>query len=96
MAGERGIDPRATSSCARIRLRPAGLVQYGIYVGRVLHGDLGKSIDHAGAGADASSAALFPATIELAICAIIFALVLGLPAGMHRGGHDATRSSTMA
>ena len=27
-------------------------------------------------------AALFPATIELAICAILFALILGLPAGI--------------
>ena len=58
------------------------LVQYGIYIGRVLHGDLGKSIDHAESRCSSEFATLFPATIELALCAILFALVLGLPAGI--------------
>ena len=97
MAGERGIDPERH---AQLRKeygfdRPV-LVQYGIYIARVLHGDLGKSIDHAGAGADANSRRCFPATIELALCAILFALV-----HRHAGRHasrrsSATRSSTTA
>ena len=57
------------------------LVQYGIYIGRVLHGDLGKSMITQ-APVLSEFAALFPATIELALCAIVFALVLGIPAGI--------------
>ena len=64
-----------------VRLRPAGLVQYGIYLGSVLHGDLGKSIITQEPVLDEFST-LFPATIELALCAMLFALVLGLPAGI--------------
>ncbi|MFL5213005.1 MAG: ABC transporter permease subunit, partial [Microvirga sp.] len=57
------------------------LVQYGIYVSRLLHGDLGKSIITS-ESVLSEFASLFPATIELAICAILFALILGLPAGI--------------
>ncbi|NCY26847.1 MAG: ABC transporter permease subunit, partial [Alphaproteobacteria bacterium] len=57
------------------------LVQYGIYIGRVLQGDLGKSIiTHEPVLNE--FLALFPATIELALCAIVFALLLGIPAGI--------------
>ena len=82
MAGERGID--ATRHAALLKEygldRPV-LVQYGIYIGRVLHGDLGKSMITQ-EPVVSEFAALFPATIELATCAILFALVLGIPAGM--------------
>ena len=57
------------------------MVQYGIYIGRVLQGDLGKSIiTHEPVLHE--FLALFPATIELAVCAILFALLLGIPAGI--------------
>ncbi len=57
------------------------LVQYGIYIGRVLHGDLGKSMITQ-EPVLREFVALFPATIELALCAILFALVVGIPAGI--------------
>jgi dipeptide transport system permease protein len=82
LAGERGIDPERLE---QLRTeygfdRPI-FVQYGIYLMRVLHGDLGKSmITQAPVFTEFST--LFPATIELAFCAIVFALVIGLPAGM--------------
>jgi dipeptide transport system permease protein len=57
------------------------LVQYGIYIGRVLHGDLGKSIVTRESVISEFNA-LFPATIELALCAIFIALAIGLPAGI--------------
>jgi dipeptide transport system permease protein len=57
------------------------LVQYGIYIGRVLRGDLGKSIITQ-EPVIREFLALFPATIELASCAILFALLLGIPAGI--------------
>ena len=57
------------------------LVQYGIYIGRVLQLDLGKSIITQTPVLQ-EFIALFPATIELAVCAILFALLLGIPAGI--------------
>ena len=82
LAGERGID--ATRHA--LLLKEYGLdrpivVQYGIYIGRVLQGDLGNSvITHEPVLRE--FLALFPATIELATCAILFALILGIPAGI--------------
>src|SRR4030095_6911589 len=82
MAGERGIDPaRQEALWKKDALDRPVLVQYGIYIGRVLHGDLGKSMITQ-EPVLSEFAALFPATIELALCAMIFALVIGIPAGM--------------
>src|SRR3954454_147678 len=82
LAGERGIDA-ARHELLRKEYgldRPV-FVQYGRYVERVLHGDLGRSmITHESVFAEFSS--LFPATIELALAAVLFALLLGLPAGI--------------
>jgi len=82
MAGERGIDAaRHEALLKEYGLDRPVLVQYGIYIGRVLHGDLGKSmITQEPVLSEFRS--LFPATIELALCAILFALILGIPAGM--------------
>src|SRR3954453_15416256 len=45
LAGGRGINPRGHAALAKAYgLDPPVLVQYGIYVGRLLHGDLGKSM----------------------------------------------------
>src|SRR5438045_6186942 len=82
MAGERGIDAaRHAQLVKEYGLDKPVLVQYGIYIGRVLHGDLGKSIITQET-VIREFAALFPATIELAVCAIVFALLLGIPAGI--------------
>ena len=82
MAGEHGIDP---ARLAQLRSeygfdRPV-LVQYGLYLSRMAHGDLGRSIvTHEPVISEFRT--LFPATIELSVCAILFALCLGLPAGI--------------
>ena len=82
MAGERGI---AAALHAKLRAdygfdQPV-LVQYWYYLLRLLQGDLGKSIvTHKPVIQEFIS--LFPATVELSLCAIIFALCLGLPAGI--------------
>jgi len=82
MAGERGIDPvRHEKLLKEYGFDQPVLVQYGIYIARVLKGDLGKSIITQ-EPVIREFAALFPATIELAVCAILFALVLGIPAGI--------------
>ncbi len=82
LAGERGIDAERHA----LLLKEYGLdrpviVQYGIYIGKVLQGDLGKSIITQ-APVLQEFASLFPATIELALCAILFALLIGIPAGI--------------
>ncbi|MEO5737931.1 MAG: ABC transporter permease subunit [Variovorax sp.] len=82
MAGERGIDPvRHAELLKAFGFDKPLLVQYGIYIGRVLQGDLGKSVITQ-EPVMSEFLALFPATVELAVCAILFALVLGIPAGM--------------
>ena len=82
LAGERGIDPvRHAELLKAYGLDQPVLVQYGIYIGRVMQGDLGKSIiTHEPVLNE--FLALFPATIELALCAMVFGLLLGIPAGI--------------
>ena len=66
MAGERGIDAaRHAALLKEYGLDRPVLVQYGIYIGRVLHGDLGKSMITQ-EPVLREFVALFPATIELA------------------------------
>jgi dipeptide transport system permease protein len=82
LAGERGIDPaRHEQLRQEYGFDKPIFVQYGIYLSRVLQGDLGKSMITQETVLNEFSA-LFPATIELALCAILFALFLGLPAGI--------------
>ena len=82
MSGERGMEP---ARYARL-LHEFGLdrplyVQYFVYLGNVLRGQLGNSITtHEPVLRE--FATLFPATLELGFCAILLALVIGLPAGM--------------
>jgi len=82
MAGERGIDLARHEQLRReYGFDKPLLVQYGLYVARLLHGDLGRSIVTR-EPVMSEFATLFPATIELAVCAIVFAICLGLPAGI--------------
>src|SRR6187397_2489559 len=82
MAGERGIDPvRHEQLRKEYGFDQPVLVQYGYYLARLVRGDLGRSIvTHEPVISE--FATLFPATVELAVCAILFALALGLPAGI--------------
>jgi dipeptide transport system permease protein len=82
MAGERGIDPvRHAELLREYGLDQPLFVQYGRYIGRVLHGDLGRSIVTR-EPVITEFATLFPATVELALSAMLFALAIGLPAGI--------------
>lgn len=55
--------------------------QYLIYVGDLARGDLGTSINTK-KPVTSEFFALFPATVELTLCAMILAIVLGIPAGV--------------
>ena len=82
LAGERGIDAaRHAQLLHAYGLDQPLLTQYGIYIAKVLHGDLGKSIITQTPVLQ-EFLALFPATVELALCALAFALLLGIPAGV--------------
>ncbi|HEX6705002.1 MAG TPA: ABC transporter permease subunit [Albitalea sp.] len=82
MSGERGMTPeRYARLMHEFGLDRPLIAQYGDYLWRAVHGDLGLSmISHEPVLSE--FLARFPATIELSLLAILFALVIGLPAGM--------------
>jgi len=82
MAGERGLtDERYQELVKQFGFDRPFLVQYWDYLTGVLQGDLGNSFVTKRPVWD-EFFALFPATLELSICAMIFAVSLGLPAGV--------------
>jgi dipeptide transport system permease protein len=85
LVGERGLDPQRHAELrAELGLDKPLLEQYGIYISGVLKGDLGKSISTRQPIID-EFFTLFPATVELSVCAMLFAIVVGLPAGILAG-----------
>ena len=82
MAGERGvIAERYAELTKQMGFDRPLITQYLDYLWGVLQGDLGQSFVTKRPVWD-EFFALFPATLELSICAMIFAVVLGLPAGV--------------
>jgi len=80
--GERGISPeRHAELLHEMGLDRPLYVQFFDYVGGVLQGDLGISVITHRPVMD-EFLTLFPATVELAIFALIFATLIGLPAGI--------------
>ncbi len=80
--GERGIAPeRLAQLRAEMGLDQPLYVQFLDYLGHVARGDLGVSISTKNPVLS-EFLALFPATVELGLCAMIFAIVFGLPAGV--------------
>jgi len=82
MAGERGVSPeRHAQLLAQLGFDKPLWEQYLHYVWNLLHGDFGQSLVTKKPVID-EFFALFPATVELAVCAIIVAVALGIPAGV--------------
>jgi dipeptide transport system permease protein len=82
MVGERRLDPAAHAALMQqLGLDQLLHVQYLRYLGGLLQGDLGNSLVTREPVA-LEFAALFPATIELALAALLLALAVGLPLGM--------------
>lgn len=80
--GERGISPeRHAQLLHEMGLDRPLYVQFFDYVGGVLQGDLGVSVITQRPVMD-EFLTLFPATVELAVFAILFATLIGLPAGV--------------
>ncbi|MGH7126770.1 MAG: ABC transporter permease subunit [Stellaceae bacterium] len=82
LAGERGIpEARHQELVHEYGFDQPVYVQYVDYISHVLGGDLGRSlITHERVFSEFKQ--LFPATIELSICAMLFAVGIGLPAGI--------------
>ncbi|MBL8893461.1 MAG: ABC transporter permease subunit [Rhizobiales bacterium] len=88
--GERGISPeRHAELMHEMGLDQPIWKQFLDYVWGLLHGDFGVSIITKSPVAH-EFLTLFPATLELTICAMIFAIAIGIPAGViaasRRGG----------
>ncbi|MCV2871163.1 ABC transporter permease subunit [Defluviimonas sp. WL0050] len=82
MAGERGVsEERYQELVQQFGFDRPIWQQYLDYLGGVVQGDLGQSFVTKKPVWD-EFFALFPATLELSICAMIFAVALGLPAGV--------------
>jgi dipeptide transport system permease protein len=81
MVGERRLDPEAHARLVQqMGLDRPLWVQYGSYLKQTLSGDLGTSIVSR-EPVSVEFAALFPATVELALCALLLALLVGLALG---------------
>ncbi|CFB62086.1 peptide ABC transporter permease [Pandoraea apista] len=82
LVGERNLDPvMHAEAMKRLGLDQPLTTQYFVYLKHAAQGDLGRSIV-TNEGVLHEFFSRFPATLELALCAMIFALVVGLPAGV--------------
>ncbi|MBF0241652.1 MAG: ABC transporter permease subunit [Desulfamplus sp.] len=85
LAGERGIDPeRHAQMKVAFGLDKPLPIQYLNYITNVFKGDLGKSFVTKKPVLK-EFMTLFPATLELSLCAMIFAVLVGLPVGVIAG-----------
>jgi dipeptide transport system permease protein len=82
MSGERVMSPeRHAQISAALGMDRPMIVQYLDYLGGVLRGDLGNSLVSK-TPVFTQFKALFPATVELSLCAILLAIAIGIPAGI--------------
>ena len=82
MAGERGISPeRHAQLMAQFGLDQPMWKQYITYINGVLHGDLGISLKSR-IPVWEEFVPRFQATLELGICAMLFAIAVGIPVGV--------------
>ena len=80
--GERGISPERLAELRHeMGLDQSIIKQFLDYVWKILHGDFGTSIISK-TPVTHEFLTLFPATLELSICAGLFAVLLGIPAGV--------------
>ncbi|CAM3264265.1 dipeptide transport system permease protein [Paracoccus aminovorans] len=82
MAGERGVSPeRYAQIAAQLGYDKPIWQQYLQYLGNLLQGDLGNSLVTK-KPVLTEFLALFPATVELGLCAIVIATAVGVPVGV--------------
>lgn len=84
LAGDRASDEIVRHIRQQLGLDLPLWQQFFHYVNALLHGDLGTSI-RTGRPVLEDLKTFFPATLELAICALFIALVVGIPLGTFGG-----------
>jgi peptide/nickel transport system permease protein len=89
LLGEKATPAGIASVNARYGFDQPVWQQYLTYLGRIVHGDFGSSIN-TGEPVVSTFGERFPATIELSLAALVLAIVLGIPLGYlaarRRGG----------
>ncbi|MDF7659193.1 ABC transporter permease [Erwiniaceae bacterium L1_54_6] len=81
LAGDRASEAIVQHIRQQLGLDQPLWVQFGRYVMALLHGDLGTSI-RTGRPVLEEMRTFFPATLELASCALLLALLIGIPLGV--------------
>jgi peptide/nickel transport system permease protein len=81
MLGERATPERVKEVRTQLGLDEPLYTQYFIYLGKIVRGDLGASILR-GDPVLLDLVRRFPATVELALSAILIAVLVGIPAGI--------------
>ena len=66
----------------RLGLDKPLIVQYGVYMGNVLQGNLGNSIKYPELGAGSAVLSRLPATLYLAGASLLLAIAIGIPLGV--------------
>jgi len=84
LLGERSTPERAAQVRAAYGLDRPVYEQYASYIGKVVKGDFGVSIQTQQPVSD-EIARRFPATVELALMGMLFAVVVGIPLGFVAG-----------
>src|SRR5712692_476177 len=89
-------DPAVVAAIrARYHLDRPIPVQYGLWIGRVLRGDFGESLRNRIPVRELLASKL-PVTIELAVCSMVIALVIGIPAGIVSAARKGTSVDVVA
>jgi peptide/nickel transport system permease protein len=82
LAGGTNATPEAIAHVrAVLHLNDPIVVQYGHWLGQVLHGNLGNSLI-SGQSVSGQIAARFPVTLGLVVAAAVVAVAVGLPLGV--------------
>ena len=81
-AGKRATQEQLQAARVELGLDKPKVEQYIIYLGDLLHGDLGVSLNNRQPVKD-ELARYVPATLELVLLAFIFAVLLGIPLGIY-------------
>ena len=82
MAGEQAPEEAGERIREEMGLNDPIPKQFVDYVGDVLHGDLGTAW-HTGKPVTYDFAMRFPASLELALCALLLAVLIGIPVGIY-------------
>ena len=81
-AGQRATEEQLEQARIELGLNKSLPEQYVIYLGELLRGDLGRSLNTHQPVTD-ELARYIPATLELVVLAFIFAIIIGIPLGIY-------------